>query len=296
MYDIIIIGCGPAGVTAAIYALRAGKKVLILEQETIGGQSALTTTIANYPGFKEISGQEFANNLYEQVLNLGGQVELEKVIKIEENKIKKVITEDSKYECKSIIIATGTKHRELGLPNEDKFDGKGLSYCALCDGAFYKDKVVAVVGGGNTAVQYAIMLSNICKKVYIIQMLEDLTCESTLKEAIKNKDNIEYKYNSQVTKLIGNDFLEEIQINNKENIKLDCLFVAVGQIPQCEVFKDVIKLNEYGYIIVDDNKATNIPGIYAAGDCSNKQYRQLTTAVNDGTISALNIINYLENN
>lgn len=293
MYDIIIIGCGPAGITAAIYALRAGKKVLILEQETIGGQAALTTIIANYPGFKEISGQEFANNLYDQVINLGGEVELEKVVKIEDDKIKKVITEDNTYECKSIIIATGTKHRELGLENEEKFVGKGVSYCALCDGAFYKDKEVAVIGGGNTAVQYAILLSDICKKVYIIQMLDNLTCEDTLKESIKNKDNIEYKYNSQVTKLIGNDSLSEIEINNKENIKVDCIFISIGQIPQTNTFKDLIKLNEYGYIIIDENKATNKEGIYAAGDCSVKQYRQLTTAVNDGTIAALSVINYL---
>lgn len=293
MYDIIIIGCGPAGITAAIYALRAGKKVKILEQETIGGQAALTTIIANYPGFKEISGQEFASNLYDQVINLGGEVEIEKVVKIEDSKIKKVITEDNIYECKSIIIATGTKHRELGLENEEDFVGKGLSYCALCDGAFYKGKDVAVIGGGNTAVQYAILLSDICKKVYVIQMLDDLTCENTLKESIRNKSNIEYKYNSKVTKLIGNNLLEKIEINNKENIKLDCIFVAIGQIPQTDIFKEIVKLNEYGYIIIDENKKTNKDGIYAAGDCSVKQYRQLTTAVNDGTIAALNIINYL---
>ncbi|HOZ53762.1 MAG TPA: FAD-dependent oxidoreductase [Bacilli bacterium] len=294
MYDIIIIGSGPAGMTSAIYALRAGKKVLVLEQENIGGQTALTTIIANYPGFKEINGQEFANNLYEQVINLGGEVELQTVTKIEDGKTKKVITEESSYETKSIIIATGTKHRKLGLDNEENLEGSGVSYCALCDGAFYKDKEVGVVGGGNTAIQYAILLSNICKKVYIIQMLDDLTCEKTLKDTLKTKSNVEYYFNSEVTKIIGNKSLESIEINNKDIINIEGLFIAIGQIPQTSIFKDIIKLNDYGYIITNDNQETNIKGIYAAGDCCDKKVRQLTTAVNDGTIAVLNAINYID--
>lgn len=294
MYDIIIIGSGPAGMTAAIYALRAGKKVLVIEKENLGGRISTTPIVGNYPGFIEISGQELANNFYEQVINLGGEVELDIVIKIEDGNIKKVITEGNTYEGKSIVIASGTQHRKLGLKNEENLEGSGISYCALCDGAFYKDKDVAIVGGGNTAIQYAILLSNICKKVYIIQDLEYVTCEKVLSDSIKSKGNVETYFNSKVTKINGEKELNSIEINNEHTIKIEGLFIAIGQIPQTSICKELINIDKYGYIITDENQKTNIDGIYAAGDCCVKKVRQLTTAVNDGTIAAINIVNYLE--
>lgn len=296
MYDIIIVGCGPAGLTAAIYALRANKKILILEKDNIGGQITSSLKVENFPGFKQISGNDLMNNLYEQAIDLGCEINIEEVIKIKDGKIKTVITDENEYETKSLIIATGCKNRLLGIDREEKFIGNGISFCVACDGAFYKDKVVAVIGGGNSAVINALSLSEICKKVYLIQNLDFLTAEDMLKERIKEKNNIEIMYNSKVVKLIGDDELKSIEVSGKEDktIAIDGMFISIGQIPQNDIFKGIIDLNEQNYI-KSIECLTNKEGIFVAGDCREKKIRQLTTAAGDGTIAALEAINYLNN-
>lgn len=296
MYDIIIVGCGPAGLTAAIYALRANKKILILEKDNIGGQITSSLKVENFPGFKQISGNDLMNNLYEQAIDLGCEINIEEVIKIKDGKIKTVITDENEYETKSLIIATGCKNRLLGIDREEEFIGNGISFCVACDGAFYKDKVVAVIGGGNSAVINALSLSEICKKVYLIQNLDFLTAEDMLKERIKEKNNIEIMYNSKVVKLIGDDELKSIEISGKEDkiIAIDGMFISIGQIPQNDIFKGIIDLNEQNYI-KSIECLTNKEGIFVAGDCREKKIRQLTTAAGDGTIAALEAINYLNN-
>ena len=295
MYDIIIIGCGPAGMTAGIYAARANKKVLIIEKETIGGQISSSPLVENYPGYKEISGSELANNMFEQVTALGVDVELDEVKKIEYGKIKKVITLDNVYESKVVIIATGSRYKLLGLKNEDNLIGNGIHFCVACDGAFFKDKIVAVIGGGNSAVINAITLSDICKKVYVIQIIDKLTAESTLAEKLKEKENVEIILNAKVTELIGEDNLQAIKVNilNKvREIKLDGMFISIGLIPQSDFVKELLPINKYGYI-ESNNCVTEKDGIFVAGDCRDKQIRQLTVATSDGTTAALDAIAYL---
>ncbi len=295
MYDIIIIGCGPAGMTAGIYAARANKKVLIIEKETIGGQISSSPLVENYPGYKEISGSELANNMFEQVTALGVDVELDEVKKIEYGKIKKVITLDNVYEAKAVIIATGSRYKLLGLKNEENLIGNGIHFCVACDGAFFKDKTVAVIGGGNSAVINAITLSDICKKVYVIQIIDKLTAESTLVEKLKEKENVEIILNAKVTELIGEDNLQAIKVNilNKvREIKLDGMFISIGLIPQSDFVKELLPINKYGYI-ESNNCVTEKDGIFVAGDCRDKQIRQLTVATSDGTTAALDAIAYL---
>lgn len=295
MYDIIIVGCGPAGMTAAIYAARANKKVLIIEKETIGGQMASSPLIENYPGFTSISGSELANNMYDQVCNLGVDIELEEVVSIVDGDIKKVITDSSEYETKTVIVATGSKYRLLGLENEENLIGKGIHFCTACDGIFFKDKIVAVVGGGNSAVINAITLADICKKVYVIQNLDKLTCESILESNLKEKNNVEIITSSVVTKLVGEDSLECIFVNTngkEEEITVDGMFISIGLTPQSEFVNKLLKVNKYGYI-ESNNCITNIPGIFVAGDCRDKAFRQVTISTSDGTVAATEAINYL---
>lgn len=294
-YDIIIIGCGPAGMTAAIYAARANKKCLILEKETIGGQMSSAPLIENYPGYNKILGSELANNMYEQVLDLGVDIELEEVKEIKIDSKKYVITEENTYETDAIILATGSKYRLLGLEKEEELIGKGVHFCVACDGAFYKDKDVAVIGGGNSAVINALTLSDICKKVYLIQNLDKLTAEDTLTEKLSDKSNVDVMLSSTVDKILGEDELTGIIINQKETketINLDGIFVSIGLIPQNELAKNILPLNEYGYLIADNSK-TEIPGIFVAGDCRDKVVRQITVAVSDGTVAALHAVEYL---
>lgn len=296
-YDIIIIGCGPAGMTSAIYALRSGKSVLILEKESIGGQIASSPLVENYPGYSSISGAELSNNLYEQVLNLGGQIELEEVIEIKVGKEKEVITNDNSYTASAIIIATGAKHRLLGLPNEQELIGNGIHFCVSCDGAFYKDKTVCVIGGGNSAVINALTLSDICKNVIVVQDLSDLTAEKKLANKLKDKKNVEIHYNSKVKEIIGENELKAIVIENvlEQEIETDGMFISIGLVPESDFIKNLIKVNNYNYIESDNSCNTNIEGIFVAGDVRSKKVRQLTTAVNDGTIAAIEAMEYIDN-
>ena len=297
MYDVIIIGSGPAGLTSAIYLLRANRRVLILEKENIGGQIISSSKVSNYPGFGEISGMELMDNLYNQVVNLGGEVVLEEALEIKNGDVNTVITDSGSYKAKTVILAVGSKNKLLGIEREEEFVGNGISFCVSCDGAFYQGKMVAVVGGGNSAVGEALSLADICKKVYVIQKLDELTCEETLKEKIKGKDNIEIFYNSEVVSYLGDKDVNGIIIKclDKE-IKLDVdgVFLAIGLVPSTSFIENLLTLDKNNYILSDDT-ITDKTGIFVAGDCRSKKYRQLTTAVSDGTVAALNAINYLNN-
>lgn len=297
MYDIIIVGAGPAGLTAALYALRANKKVIIFEAKSYGGQIINANKVENYPGIQSISGFDYATNLYNQVKDLGAEFKFETVIHI--TKEKKVTTNKETYQAKSIILATGAENRKLNIDREQEFIGKGISYCATCDGNFYKNKTVAVVGGGNTALEDAIYLSNLAEKVYLIHRRDEIRGEKKYSDELKEKSNVELILNSNVVKLIGEEKLQAIVVkDNEENtkeVKVDGLFIAVGQAPKNEIFANIIELDSKGYIISNDGVHTNVEGIYVAGDTRVKELRQLTTAVSDGSIAATTAIKEMSN-
>lgn len=287
MYDLIIVGGGPAGLTAALFALRANKKVLVLEAKYYGGQILNANKIENYPSIELISGYDFATNLYNQVIKMGCEFKIETVTRIEKDL--SVITNKDRYESKAVIIATGATHKKLNIENENKFIGKGVSYCSSCDGNFYKDKTVAVIGGGDTALEDALLLSGIAKKVYLIHHNDNIKGEEADLNNLRSKNNVEFLFNTNVTKLNGNDKLENIEINENNNIRnidVDGIFIAIGQEPKNEIFANIVDLDERGYIISKDGVHTNIDGIYIAGDNRQKELRQLTTAVADGSIAA----------
>lgn len=287
MYDIIIVGAGPAGMTAAIYALRANKKVLLLEAKAYGGQIVNAYRVENYPGISSISGFDLANNMYNQVKSFGVDIKFEEVIGIQKYK---VITANNEYKTKAIILATGVQNKKLNLENEDKFIGRGISYCATCDGNFYKNKRVAVIGGGNTALEDAIYLSSIASEVYLIHRRDSFRGDDRLLDDVKRLDNIKIITNSKVTNIFGNNCLSGIEIaddtSNKSKIDIDGLFIAIGQEPKNNIFSDIIDIDQYGYIISPDGVHTSCDGIYVAGDARVKDLRQLTTAVSDGSIAA----------
>ncbi len=293
MYDIIIVGAGPAGLTSAIYARRAMKSVLVLEALSYGGQIINTLSIENYPAMPGVSGFDFATNLYNQAKDLGADIKFEKVLEIKDGSLKKVVTSKEEYECKCVIIATGCKNRKLGLPLEEELTGRGISYCATCDGNFYKGKIVAVVGGGNTALEDALYLSDIASKVYLIHRREEFRGEETTLNLLKKKDNIEFILNSNVTKLVGNEKLEKIIVNDDKEIDVDGLFVAIGKIPENENFRKLINLDDNGYIDSSEDCHTNISGIFVAGDARKKDLRQLVTATSDGAVAANEAIKYI---
>ena len=298
MYDIIIVGAGPAGLTAAIYARRASKKVLVLEAKSYGGQIINTLDIENYPVEAHISGFDFATKLYNQAKDLGAEILFEKVVDInDQGTTKEVITTKNTYQAKAIILATGCENRKLGLSNEEELVGKGISYCATCDGAFYKNKDVAVVGGGNTALEDTLYLSDMVNKVYLIHRRDEFRGDISTVEELKQKSNVEFILNSNVTKLNVNERLESIEVTNKDGsikeVKVDGLFVAVGQIPENENFKKIINIDNAGYIIAGEDCTTNIPGIFVAGDNRTKELRQLVTATSDGAIAASKAIKYI---
>lgn len=297
MYDIIIIGAGPSGMSAALYALRANKKVLLLEKECFGGQIINASNIENYPALSNVSGYDFATNLYNQIKSLGVILKYEEVLEVTEKK--EVITRKDTYKGENIIIATGLKKRKLNLENEDKLLGSGISYCATCDGNFYKNKNVAVVGGGNTALEDALYLSNIASKVYLIHRRDNFRGEKKLISEVKEKNNIELILNSNITKIIGEDKLNSIEItdnrNNISRLGIDGLFIAIGNIPDNNRFKNIIDLDENGYIIANTNLKTKTDNIYVAGDTRVKTLRQLVTATADGAIAATEITKEMEN-
>ena len=297
MYDSIIIGAGPAGMTAAIYLARANKKVLIIEKETIGGQISSSPLVENYPGYEGISGSVLANNMYNQVDKLGVDIELDEVTDIIPGELHTVKTLDNEFKTRTVIIATGVKYRLLGLENEIELIGNGIHFCVSCDGAFYKGKHVAVIGGGNTGIINALALADMCEKVYLIQDKDKLTGEKILQDKLKQKDNVEVITNSGVSKIIGDDKLEKIIIKNgkKENeIIVDGMFISIGLMPQSDFLKGIIDLDKFNYAVSFDTK-TKINGIFVAGDIRTKPFRQITTAVNDGTTSALYALEYLDN-
>jgi thioredoxin reductase (NADPH) len=297
MYDTIVIGAGPAGLTAAIYLKRASKKVLVLEALNYGGQIINTLDIENYPVEEHISGFDFATKIYNQAKNLGAEIKFEKAVEIIDGDTKKVKTTKDTYEAKTIIIATGSENRKLGLDKEEDLVGAGISYCATCDGAFYKDKTVAVVGGGNTALEDALYLTDIAKKVYLIHRRDSFRAENATVDVLKERKNIEFVYNSNVTKLNGEDHLESIIVTdndgNKKDIEIDGLFVAVGRILETENFAKIIDVDKSGFIIASEDCHTNIDGIYVAGDTRVKNVRQLVTATSDGAVSATEAIKYI---
>jgi len=302
MYDIIIVGAGPAGLSAAIYGLRAGKSVLLLEKESYGGQIINTPEIENYPGIKKISGYEFAQNLYQQAADLGGELRYEAVTAIEtEEDTKKVLTDKNVYSCKTIILATGARHRKLGIKREEELAGKGVSYCATCDGMFFKGKDVAVAGGGNTALQDALFLANYCRKVYLIHRREQFRGEKRLVDALREKDTVEFVLNSQIVRLNGENTLASVTVKDKNTerereLAVSAVFIAVGQEPQSQIVRNLIDMDEGGYIISGEECCTNCSGVFTAGDCRTKSVRQLATAVSDGAVAALKACEYLELN
>jgi len=298
MIDILIIGGGAAGMTAALYAKRAGKSVLLLEKESFGGQMATSPKIENYPSIKSISGIELANNLFDQIMDLGVEFDLADVTNI--NKLDdhfEVIAGTSKYECLSIICATGVKHKHLGLDKEDYFIGKGLSYCAVCDGAFYKGLDVIVIGDANSALQYALMLADTCNKVTLCMLFDKFFAEQALIDKVLNNKKIEVIKTIQAKEFIGNESLEGVKFINTSNneeltIKCSGCFIAIGQEPGNNIYNGLVDVDDKGYIISLDTQ-TKTKGIYVAGDCRTKNVRQVTTAISDGAIAAVNAINYL---
>ena len=299
MYDIVIIGGGPAGLTAAIYALRANKSVLVLEKGSFGGQITYSPKVENISGFVSVTGNEFAEKLVEQALELGAEIEPSEVFSIKDGDIKTVVTEDGDFEAKAVIIATGAKHRLLGIENEENLIGNGISFCAVCDGAFYKDQEVAVIGGGNSALQEAILLSDVASKVYVIQNLDYLTGEKKLAEQLYVKENVEIITGSVVKAVNGAEELESIVITKTADgqdrtIETKGMFVAIGLIPQNAPFSNVIGLDSYGYADADESCTTQTKGIFVAGDCRKKRIRQVATACSDGAIAALAACDYID--
>jgi len=299
MTDILIIGGGPAGLTAAVYALRAGKTVLVLEKEAAGGQITFSPRVENIPGFVSLSGNEFAEKLVDQALSQGAEIEFGEAVKIADcGDHKEVFTEDGKYEAKAVIIASGAKHRLLGLPREEEFIGSGISFCAVCDGAFYEGQTVGIVGGGNTALQEAVLLADVAGKLYVFQDLPVLTGEKKLQDELFTKKNVEVICGVRVEELLGEEELSGVKIRkadgSSEEYSLDGLFVAIGLVPQNENFAGIIGLDERGYADSGEDCATKTPGIFVAGDCRRKRIRQVTTAAADGAVAALQAVNFVD--
>ena len=301
MYDIVIIGAGPAGLTAAVYARRAGKSVLVLEKAGFGGQITYSHKIENYPSHASISGTELADMMVEQALSQGADVELEEALSVTKSDDGSFLvkTDFSEYQAKAVIIATGAKHRHLGVEGEENFVGGGISFCAVCDGAFYAGKEVAVIGGGNSALIEATLLSETCKKVTIVQNLSYLTGEQKLIDALTEKENVEIILDTTVEKFTGDGDLEAVVLKSAKDgslseIKPDGVFVAIGLAPDTEAFRNLTALSEQGYISADERCLTDTEGVFVAGDCRTKSVRQITTATADGAVAALAACAYID--
>ena len=301
MYDVIIIGAGPAGLTAALYLRRAEKSVLLLEKGAFGGQITYSPKIENYPGIESASGNEIAEKIVGQVMALGADVEVDEAVAIEDKgAYKTVVGKEASYDGKAVIIATGAKHRMLGLEGEENYVGEGLSFCAVCDGAFYKGKDVIVIGGGNSAKQEAILLAKLCNKVTMVQNLSELTGEKVLTEEVLATENIEVIYSSLVTEYLAEDgVLCGVKIRSQESgeerdLKADGVFLAIGLAPDCKVFENLIDLDKWGYAAANENCDTKTGGVFVAGDCRAKKVRQISTATADGVNAALGALDYLD--
>ena len=297
MYDVIIIGAGPAGLTAGIYASREGLKTLIIEKEGIGGQIASSPLVENYPGFAQISGSELTSLFFEQATNNGCEFEIDEINKIIPGEKECTVIGDNTYKTKSLIIATGAKYRKLQIPDEDNLIGKKIHFCVACDGAFYKDKNVAVVGSGNSAVTNALFLADICEKVYLLVRRNELKAENALIKKIKEKANIKVLYNTNIKSYLPDeeDKILIDNINEEKKINVSGVFLAIGMDASTEITKNILELDDKNYI-VSENCMTKYPNIFVAGDCRKKDIRQVTTACNDGTYSALKAIAYLKEN
>ncbi|MBQ8995088.1 MAG: FAD-dependent oxidoreductase [Oscillospiraceae bacterium] len=298
MYDVIIVGGGPAGLTAAIYARRASKEVLVLEAMNCGGQIINTPDIENYPTADHISGVEFATKLQNQVTNLGTEIRYERAVEVRDlGDAKEVVTQTGSYTGKTVILATGSENRKLGVEDEDRLVGRGVSYCATCDGNFYRNKTVAVVGGGNTALEDALYLADLAAKVYLIHRRDTFRGEDTTVRQLSQRDNVEFVYNSNVTKLNAEKRLVSIEVTNKDgsvrDIPVNGLFVAVGRIPENQNFASVVELDASGYAVAAENCRTKTPGVFVAGDNRVKDVRQLVTATADGAVAATEAVKYI---
>ena len=302
MYDIVIVGGGPAGLTAAVYGLRAGKTVLVVEKNGFGGQIAYSPKVENIPGTKVISGTEFADHLTDQAMALGADMELEKVIRVEKTAegFDVVTEEGNTFQGKTVILALGVKHRTLGLPGEEDLIGNGISFCAVCDGAFYAGQEVAMIGGGNSALQEALLLSEVCTKVTVVQNLATFTGEKKLADALLEKPNVTAIFNTVV---VGyeqeNGALTGLQLRNElsgetSRIAVDGAFLAVGLMPENEPFAEHAKLNPWGYFDSLEDCRTQTEGLFVAGDCRSKTIRQVVTAAGDGAIAAMAACRYLD--
>lgn len=303
MVDIIVVGGGPAGLTAGIYARRSNKSVLVIEKETFGGQITFSPLVENIPGFTALSGNEFAEKLTEQAIAQGVEFEFGTVSHVEKSAEKQpvftVLTEEGgAFSGRSVILATGAKHRKLGLPKEEDFIGNGISFCAVCDGAFYKDQVVGVVGGGNSALVEAVLLQDLVKKLYIFQDLPALTADAKLQESLRVHDNVEVLTNCRVTAYLGEEAFSGVRVRNaageEQDYPLDGLFIAIGLLPQNENFSDLIALDSRGYAESGEDTKTRTPGVFVAGDCRMKRIRQVTTAASDGAVAALSAVDFIE--
>lgn len=303
MYDILVVGAGTAGLSAGIYGVRQNKSVLILEANTFGGQIINTPDIENYPGIAHTSGFDFAMGLYQQAIDLGVEYRQARVAAIEDagdHKIA-VLEDGDRIASRTIILATGAKNRPLGLAHEKEWIGRGISYCATCDGMFYRKKIVAVNGGGNTALEDAEFLSNIVEKVYVIHRRDQFRGEPVRVEKLRARENVEFVLNANITALLGQDRLEALEVTDKITgekriIKVNGLFVAIGQAPENMIFSNIVGLDKGGYIVAGEDCKTNVDGIFAAGDTRTKTVRQLTTAASDGAVAALAAVAYMHDN
>lgn len=299
MYDIGIIGGGTAGMTAAIYGQRAGKSTVIIEGSVFGGQITSSPNVENYPGIASVSGSEFSMNLLDQAMKLGAETVMEQVTGIrDEGEVKIIETAGKEYPCRSVILATGVSHRHLGVPGEERLAGSGVSYCATCDGAFFRGRDVAVVGGGSTALQDAEFLSNYCSRVYLIHRRDEFRGEEKIVSRLREKENVEFVLSATVKEITGDMAVEGVVLNNKKtgeefSLAVSGVFIAVGQIPKNEMFADIVKLDGSGFILAAEDCVTSRPGIFAAGDCRTKEVRQLTTAAADGAVAALAACKYI---
>lgn len=297
-YDIVVIGGGPAGMTAALYSLRAEKKVIILEKEAFGGQIATSPRLENYPTIESISGSDWADKVFTQITDMGAEFELEDVQEIKkENGLFYVKTNWNEYEAKAVIIANGVEPRKMGLPKEDEFVGKGISYCAVCDGPFYKGKEIYLIGDANTALQYALLLAGYCSKVHILTLFDHFFGDEILVDRVKHTENIDYRHNLSLKEFVGESSLEGLVFEDTKtkeivSYKTDNVFIAIGQVPHNDFLKDLVDL-EGGFIITDEGMRTKTPGLFAAGDTRKKENKQVITACGDGATAAVNATKYI---